>query len=339
MLSRLRPASGLVCTPLSSSTRTTSFLSSTSSKSLGKCSCAECQDTVRNLPNFNNTFSNNSHNVARRYFSCGSHNSDLVLLQKNPEKKTALLTLNRPKALNALNDSIITELLKKLTDLDNDPEVRCIVLTGSKKAFAAGADIKEMNTLSFAEVQKRDMLGFWNKIKEIKKPIIAAVNGYALGGGCELAMSCDIILASSSAEFGQPEVLLGTIPGCGGTQRLTQAVGKSKAMRWILNGDRFSAEEAERSGLVAKVIETDKDAEDSNDLFIQECLKEAEKIAKFSSPVLNVAKECVNQSLNLGLDDGLLFERRNFHATWALEDRKEGMSAFAEKRKATFKDC
>ncbi len=198
------------------------------------------------------------------------------------------------------------------------------------------------------------MLGFWNEIKSTKKPVIAAVSGYALGGGCELAMACDYILASETAQFGQPEVLLGTIPGCGGTQRLTKAVGKSKAMRWILNGDRFSAAEAESAGLVAKVISNaellsleETPAKEKveaggyasiEDAFVKACVMDAAKIAKFSSPVLNVAKECVNESFNSSLDLGLLYERRNFHATWALEDRKEGMTAFAEKRKAKFTD-
>eukprot|EP00392_Amoebophrya_sp_AT5.2_P005748 g5758.t1 len=241
-------------------------------------------------------------------------------------------------ALNALNDELVGTLISKLQAFDEDDTVRAIVVTGhspspeagTEKAFAAGADIKQMNEKSYAEVNKSDMLGFWNDIKKIRKPVIAAVNGFALGGGCELAMACDIIVASEDAKFGQPEIKLGTIPGCGGTQRLSQAVGKSRAMWWVLSGEMISADEALRSGLVAKVFPK---AE-----LLPKALEMASKIAQFSSPVLNMAKDCVNQSTNLPLDQGLLFERRVFHATWGLADRKEGMTAFAEKRAAVFKN-
>lgn len=213
----------------------------------------------------------------------------------------------------------------ELHTLQADDDVRCIVLTGSEKAFAAGADIKEMNERTYADCQKQDMLVHWNDLNKIRKPIVAAVNGFALGGGCELAMMCDLIIASDTAVFGQPEVDLGTIPGCGGTQRLLRAVGKSKAMYYILTGEKFSAQEAERAGLVAKVV--------SSDQLIEESLKTAAKIARHSRPVLEAAKECVNRAEESSLAEGLLYERRAFHSTWALADRAEGFAAFSEKRK------
>ena len=217
------------------------------------------------------------------------------------------------------------ELNATLREFDTDDSVRAIVLTGSEKAFAAGADIKEMSSRSFSEVQKVDMLSTWQNVKNIKKPIIAAVNGFALGGGCELAMMCDIIIAGDKAQFGQPEVLIGTVPGGGGSQRLTRAVGKSKAMEWILTGRRFSAIEAEKAGLVSRVVPADK--------LIDEAIKLAEEIASLSSPVIQIAKESVNRSYESSLNEGLLYELRQFHSTWGLKDRKEGMSAFVEKRK------
>jgi len=265
---------------------------------------------------------------ASKMLSRAAHRLSSVLTEKFADKGVALCTLNRPKALNALNDELILNLQTQLKALDNDDDIRSIVITGSERAFAAGADIKEMNGMSFSEVNKADMLGFWNDIKNVKKPIIAAVDGYALGGGCELAMMCDIVVAGEDAQFGQPEVLLGTIPGCGGTQRLIRAVGKSKAMMWILTGDKFSAQEAERAGLVARVYPKGE--------LVPGAIALAAKIAKFSGPVANMAKECVNQAENLTLTDGLLFERRVFHSTWGLQDRKEGMTAFSEKRKAQF---
>jgi len=253
--------------------------------------------------------------------------SDIVLLSKNPSyPNTALITLNRPKQLNALCDDLLRSISSNLQQLQADPDVRCIVLTGSEKAFAAGADITEMNTRkSFADCQKEDMLGFWADLSNIRKPIIAAVNGFALGGGCELAMMCDMIIASESAIFGQPEVDLGTIPGAGGTQRLIREVGKSKAMHWVLSGEKFNAEAAERAGLVTKIV--------PKDALVDESLKVAAKIARHSLPVLELAKECVNRSYEISLREGLQYEKRAFHATWALDDRREGFNAFVEKRK------
>ena len=217
------------------------------------------------------------------------------------------------------------ELNDTLKAFDKDDDVRAIVLTGSEKAFAAGADIKEMAGRDFATVQKDDMLSTWQNIKLTKKPIIAAVNGFALGGGCELAMMCDIILAGDKAQFGQPEVLIGTVPGAGGSQRLIRAVGKSKAMEWILTGRRFSAVEAEKAGLVSRVVPADQ--------LVEEAVKLASEIASLSSPVIQVAKECVNRSYEGPLNEGLLYELRQFHSTWGLKDRDEGMTAFVEKRK------
>lgn len=223
----------------------------------------------------------------------------------------------------------MTEVNSCLMNFDSDPDVRAIILTGSEKAFAAGADIKEMASRDFASVNRSDMLRTWQLISSIRKPIIAAVNGFALGGGCELAMACDICLASDNAFFGQPEVKIGTIPGAGGSQRLTRSVGKSKAMEWILTGRRFSALEAERAGLVSKVVPADK--------LMSEAITLAEEIASLSSPVIQKAKECVNRSFESTLNESLLFELREFHSTWGLDDRGEGMAAFLEKRSPNWK--
>ncbi len=212
-----------------------------------------------------------------------------------------------------------------LLDFDADNNVRSIVLTGSEKAFAGGADIKEMASKDFGQVQQTDMLSTWQNIRNIRKPIVAAVNGFALGGGCELAMMCDIIIAGDKAQFGQPEVLIGTVPGAGGSQRLTRAVGKSKAMEWALTGRRFSAIEAERAGLVSRVVPAEH--------LLDEAIKLAEEIASLSSPAVQITKECVNRAYESSLAEGLLYERRMFHSTWGLVDRKEGMHAFIEKRK------
>jgi len=266
--------------------------------------------------------------IVPRAFSSGAE--DLVLVDKKPSK-VAVLTLNRPKALNALSDSLMTQLVAKLEEIDTDKDVKAVVVTGTGKAFAAGADIKEMNSREgYPEVREQNMLAHWSKVSSIRKPIIAAVNGFALGGGCELAMSCDIILASEDAKFGQPEIKLGTIPGVGGTQRLIRAIGKSKAMELVLTGDMLTAEQAEKAGLVARVI--------SKDALLDEAVKTAEKIASFSTPVVVLAKECVNMAEELSLTDGLRFERHVFHATWGLEDRREGFKAFIEKRQPEFKD-
>jgi enoyl-CoA hydratase len=242
-----------------------------------------------------------------------------------------LITLNRPKALNALNAALVAELAAALDAFETDPAVGAIVLTGSEKAFAAGADIKEMKDRGFADVYLADFITKdWERLARCRKPTIAAVAGYALGGGCEIAMMCDIILAADTAKFGQPEITLGTIPGAGGTQRLTRAVGKAKAMELVLTGRMMDAAEAERAGLVARVLPA---AE-----LLAEALKTAEKIASLSRPAVLMAKEAVNQAFETGLADGVRFERRLFHATFATADQKEGMTAFAEKRPARFQN-
>jgi enoyl-CoA hydratase len=240
-----------------------------------------------------------------------------------------IITLNRPKALNALNRQLVTELETALTAFDADDEVAAVVVTGSEKAFAAGADIKEMADKDFADAYGSDFIGPWAAVARHQKPVIAAVSGYALGGGCELAMMCDIIIAAENAKFGQPEINLGTIPGAGGTQRLTRAVGKSKAMEMVLTGRMMDATEAERSNLVARVVPT---AE-----LLDEAVKLAETIAGKSRPIVRMAKEAVNAAYEATLEQGLLFERRLFYATFATADRREGMAAFAEKRSPDFK--
>ena len=244
--------------------------------------------------------------------------------------KVLLLTLNKPKALNALCSNLMNELITALKSADANPAVSCIVLTGSAKAFAAGADIKEMEERDLSNVVKENFLMNWEDISNIRKPIIAAVNGYALGGGCELAMLCDIILAGENAKFGQPEIKLGTIPGGGGTQRLVRAIGKSRAMELILTGDFLSAQEAKERGLVSRIEPADK--------LVQEAVNLGKRISGFSQPVVAVAKECVNAAYEMSLKSGILFEKRVFHSTFGLHDRKEGMNAFANKRAPEFKD-
>ncbi len=239
-----------------------------------------------------------------------------------------LITLNRPKALNALNAALIGELNQALDGYEADDDVRAIVITGSERAFAAGADVKEMSEKSFIDVVRDDFIAPWERVTRCRKPVIAAVAGYALGGGCELAMMCDTIIAAETAKFGQPEITLGTIPGSGGTQRLTRAVGKAKAMEMILTGRMMDAEEAERAGLVSRVVP----AED----VVDEAIKVAERIADMSMPAVAMAKESVNRAFELGLAEGVRFERRLFQSTFATDDRKEGMSAFTEKRQASF---
>jgi len=241
-----------------------------------------------------------------------------------------LITLNRPQALNALCKALIEDLGHALDDMEADSAIGCVVLTGSEKAFAAGADIKEMADRSYMDVYLADFITVgWERVTTCRKPIIAAVAGYALGGGCEVAMMCDFILAADNAKFGQPEILLGTIPGSGGTQRLTRFVGKSKAMEMVLTGRQIDAVEAERCGLASRVVPL---AE-----LLPEALKTAEKIAGLSRPAVMMAKECVNRSYETTLAEGARFERRVFHSTFATEDQKEGMAAFVAKRKAQFK--
>lgn len=242
-----------------------------------------------------------------------------------------IITLNRPKALNALCQALMDEMGHALEDFENDDAVRVIVITGSEKAFAAGADIKEMAPRNFMDVYKEDFISRnWERVTKCRKPVIAAVAGFCLGGGCELAMMCDFIIAADTAKFSQPEITIGTIPGAGGTQRLTRLVGKSKAMELCLTGRMMDAKEAEAAGLVARVVPA---AELMDDV-----LKTAEKIASFSQPVVMMAKESVNRAYETTLAEGLRFERRLFHATFATHDQKEGMQAFAEKRAAAFKD-
>jgi len=245
--------------------------------------------------------------------------------------KVGLITLNRPKALNALNRQVLDELLVALGAFEANAAVGAIVLTGSEKAFAAGADIKEMQSKNYVEVYLEDMFSGWEGFGRIRKPIIGAVAGYALGGGCELAMMCDFIIAGDNAKFGQPEITLGVMPGMGGSQRLTRFVGKSKAMDMCLTGRMMDAAEAERSGLVSRVVPL---AE-----LIEETMKIAAKIAELSGLAVMMNKEAVNRAYETTLAEGLRFERRLFHAMFALEDQKEGMAAFAEKRQANFRNA
>ncbi|MCX7659997.1 enoyl-CoA hydratase [Caldimonas sp.] len=244
--------------------------------------------------------------------------------------KVGVITLNRPKQLNALNDALMDQLGQALLAFDADDAIGCMVITGSEKAFAAGADISAMAKWTYMEVYKSDFITRnWETLKRVRKPVIAAVSGFALGGGCELAMMCDIIIAADTAKFGQPEIKLGIIPGAGGTQRLPRAVGKAKAMDLILTGRMMDAVEAERAGLVSRVVPADK--------LLDETFAAADAICGYSLPSLLAAKECVNRAYESPLDEGLRFERRAFHALFATEDQKEGMDAFLSKRPAVFK--
>lgn len=253
-----------------------------------------------------------------------------IIVDVKKEDKTALITMNRPKVLNALGDGLLADLLHATKALDDDDNVRCLVLTGSPKAFAAGADISEMQPRSFEDVFRADMFADWQQISRLERtPIIAAVSGFALGGGCELAMMCDIVVCSESAKFGQPEINLGVCAGAGGTQRLTRAIGKSKSMLMNLTGDFMNAEEAYISGLVAKVF--------PNDDLVDESLKIAKKIASKGVLAIKATKEAVNAAEELPLQEGLRLERRLFHSLFATEDRTEGMAAFLAKRPANFK--
>jgi enoyl-CoA hydratase len=244
--------------------------------------------------------------------------------------RVGLITLHRPKQLNALNDALMNELGAALQSYDEDESIGCMVITGSDKAFAAGADIGAMATWTYMDVYKSDYITRnWETIRKIRKPVIAAVAGFALGGGCELAMMCDFIIAADSAKFGQPEIKLGIIPGAGGTQRLPRAVSKAKAMDLCLTARMMDAAEAERAGLVSRVVPADK--------LIEEAIAAATVISGFSLPAVLMAKESVNRAYESSLSEGILFERRVFHSTFATEDQKEGMKAFVEKRKPIFK--
>ncbi|TDT32841.1 enoyl-CoA hydratase [Naumannella halotolerans] len=250
-----------------------------------------------------------------------------VLLDKRG--RVGWITLNRPRALNALNTELMNDVVGAVAAYDADPGIGVIVITGSEKAFAAGADIKEMQPKTFSEVYTEDFFADWDRLSAARKPIIAAVSGYALGGGCELAMMCDLIIASETAKFGQPEINLGVIPGIGGSQRLTRAVGKAKAMDLILTGRTIGAEEAERSGLVARVVPADR--------FLDVVGEVADTIASKSLPSVMMAKEVVNRAFETGLAEGVKFERRSFGSLFATEDQTEGMAAFVEKRQPEFR--
>jgi enoyl-CoA hydratase len=245
--------------------------------------------------------------------------------------RVGLVTLNRPKQMNALNAGLMQELARALYEFDGDAGIGCIVLTGSEKAFAAGADIAAMKDFGYMDAYMSDYITRdWEHIRRIRKPVVAAVAGYALGGGCEVAMMCDIVIAADNAKFGQPEINLGIMPGSGGTQRLPRAVGKAKAMDMCLTGRTMDAQEAERAGLVSRVVPLDR--------LMAEAMAVAEKIAASSLPVVMMLKESVNRAFETGLTEGVLFERRLFHSQFALEDQKEGMAAFLEKRKPAFKN-
>lgn len=256
-------------------------------------------------------------------------NFQYIKTERHGEKKNvAVITLNRPKALNALCNDLMAEVTEALDLMEADNTVGAIIITGSEKAFAAGADIKEMQNNTYSQCIHSNFISKWGRVAQSSKPIIAAVNGYALGGGCEFAMMCDIIYAGDKAKFGQPEIAIGTIPGAGGTQRLTRAIGKSKAMEMCLTGNMITAEEAEKAGLVSRVFPADK--------LLSEAIKLAEKIGSHSPLIVKLCKESVNQAYETTLQQGLLFERRTFHATFSTNDRKEGMTAFVEKRAPNF---
>jgi enoyl-CoA hydratase len=252
-----------------------------------------------------------------------------ILLERRDA--VGIITLNRPAALNALNAALIAELAAALDDLEADPAISAIVLTGNEKAFAAGADVKEMVSKSYPEIYREDFITHgWERVGQCRKPVIAAVAGFALGGGCEIAMMCDIVIAADTARFGQPEITLGTIPGAGGTQRLTRFIGKAKAMDLCLTGRMMDASEAERAGLVSRIVPAGE--------VLSEALKIADRIAEMSQPIVMMVKESINRAYETTLAEGVRFERRLFHSTFAIEDRQEGMAAFIAKRKPTFRN-
>lgn len=255
-------------------------------------------------------------------------NYEFILVNPEVKKHIALIQLNRPKELNALNLQLMLELKDALQNLDKNDEVRCIIITGNQQAFAAGADIKQMESRTPVDLIKIDQFETWDQIRKTSKPIIAAVCGFALGGGCELAMTCDMIIAGESSKFGQPEIKIGIMPGAGGTQRLTRAVGKALAMEMVLTGKFISAEEAQKAGLINRVV--------PDEVYLDEAIKLATEVATMSPIALRLAKESVLKSFETGLQDGLYFERKNFYLTFSSEDQKEGMNAFVEKRRANF---
>ncbi|NLY28832.1 MAG: enoyl-CoA hydratase [Alcaligenaceae bacterium] len=251
------------------------------------------------------------------------------MIKTEVQGRVAIITLDRPKALNALSNELIDQVAEAMRAFDTDDNIGCMVLTGSQKAFAAGADIAAMQGWSYMDVYKADYLGGnWESLKRIRKPVIAAVAGYALGGGCELAMQCDFIIAADNAKFGQPEIKLGVIPGYGGTQRLPRAISKAKAMDLILTARMMDAQEAERAGLVSRIVPLDR--------LLDEAIEAATVIASMSLPSVIMAKECVNMAYEGSLNETLMYERRNFHALFSTEDQKEGMKAFVEKRAPAF---
>jgi enoyl-CoA hydratase len=254
---------------------------------------------------------------------------DYTTVLTSTVKRAGVVQINRPQQMNALNATVMEELATALEEFDRNEDVGCLIVTGNQRAFAAGADIKEMADASAIDMLKRDNIARWDRVKKIKKPIVAAVSGFCLGGGCELAMSCDLILASESAQFGQPEINIGVMPGAGGTQRLTRAIGKSKAMEMVLTGRYMTAQEAEQCGLVARVVPIE--------VYLDEAIKLANEIAARPPIAVRFAKEAINKAFETSLADGLEFERRLFYFLFATDDQKEGMQAFIEKRKAEWK--
>lgn len=254
---------------------------------------------------------------------------ELIIVTEQYQPGIALIQLNRPKELNALNPQLMGEVRDALLQLDKNDSVKVIIITGNDQAFAAGADIKQMADKSAIDMHIMDQFSTWDQIRKTKKPIVAAVSGFALGGGCEFVMTCDMVIASETAKFGQPEIKIGTIPGAGGTQRLTKAVGKAKAMELILTGRFLSAHEAHFYGLVNKVVPVE--------MYMHEATELAKEIAQMPPIAVQLAKEAINRSFETQLDEGLMFERKNFYLTFASEDQKEGMKAFIEKRKPVYK--
>uniref|UniRef100_A0A1B6DFI9 Probable enoyl-CoA hydratase, mitochondrial n=1 Tax=Clastoptera arizonana TaxID=38151 RepID=A0A1B6DFI9_9HEMI len=265
---------------------------------------------------------------ANLLYSTGSTYQNILVERKGENQNIGIIQLNRPKALNALCDSLIKELVDAVKKFDQDESIGALIITGNEKAFAAGADIKEMMNQSYSNTIKNGLLEQWNDLTKCKKPIIAAVNGYALGGGCELALMCDIIYAGDKAKFGQPEVSIGTIPGAGGTQRIARSCGKSKAMEICLTGNQITAQEAETMGMVSKVVPSEQ--------LLNEAIKLAEKISSHSPLIIQMCKESVNTAFETSLQEGLRYEKKMFYGSFATDDRKEGMAAFIEKRSPKF---